>query len=106
MARARDERASTGLKRRVCLPFIFTRGLLLLFEGEQSRTNGRDPRVPERGGLNNRDKSWQVENKAVEIHKTRALTNAVRYGTFRIGLVPLVYVENERVHVSGVVVLG
>ena len=28
----------------MCLPFIFSRGLLRLFEVEQSRTNGRDKR--------------------------------------------------------------
>ena len=40
------------------------------------------------------------------MHKARPLTNAVATATFRIGLMPLVYVRNKRVHVSGIVVLG
>ena len=45
---ALGERASAAVQRRaaVCLPFILTRGLLW-FLPEQSRTNGRDTRVPE-----------------------------------------------------------
>ena len=40
--RAGSERASTGLKKGVCLPFIFLAGYSSFFEVEQSRTNGRD----------------------------------------------------------------
>jgi transposase len=45
---ALGERASAAVQRKaaVCLPFILTRGLLW-FLPEQSRTNGRDTRVPE-----------------------------------------------------------
>jgi hypothetical protein len=50
-----------GLKKRVCLPFIFSRGLLPL--REQSRTNGRNTNVSEHS------KSKQLEQANTPMKK-------------------------------------
>ena len=66
------------------MPFIFTRGLLLLFEGEQSRTNGRDPRVPERCSFNNREPANTPMKKelylGLDVHKDRIATAVAESG--------------------------
>ncbi len=66
------------------MPFIFTRGLLLLFEGEQSRSNGRDPRVPERCSFNKREPANTPMKKelylGLDVYKDCIATAVARHG--------------------------
>jgi transposase len=67
------------------LPFIFFRGLLLLFEVEQSRTNGRGPKgSPERCSFNNKEPANTPMKKelylGLDVHKDRIATAVAESG--------------------------